>query len=89
MAKLMYGYELRNPADMVKDVRCPIFFIQGDKDDLVLIEDTHKLLEASGNRSDEIWILSNVGHTQAYKTNPIAYIDRVTTFFDRCFKGQP
>lgn len=89
MAKLVYGYELRNPADMVKDVRCPIFFIQGDKDDLVLIEDTHKLLEASGNPSDELWILPNVGHTQAYKADPVAYIDKVTAFFEKCSAGMP
>ena len=83
MARLMYGYELRNPADMVKDVSCPILFIQGDSDDLAYVEDANKLFEASGNPSDEIWILPNVGHTQAYNTNPVAYIDRVTTFFDR------
>lgn len=89
MARLIYGYKLRNPAEMVADVKCPVLFIQGDKDDLVRTDDTHELLEASGNPSDEIWILSNVGHTQAYKADPIAYIDKITTFFDRCFEGQP
>lgn len=84
MAKLMYGYELRNPADMVKDVHCPILFVQGDSDDLVYVEDTNGLLEASGNPSDEIWILSGVGHTQGYKAQPTAYIDKVVAFFERC-----
>ena len=85
MAKLIYGYEVRNPSDKVKNVECPTLFIQGDSDDLAYVEDTYKLLKASNNPLDEIWVLPGVGHTQGYKLDPAAYIDKVSAFFDNNF----
>ncbi len=83
MAKTMYGYDAQNLTEIVADVRCPILFIYGELDDLVPMASAYKLFEASGNPSDELWILPGAGHSQAYKMNPIDYIDKVTIFFDK------
>ncbi len=83
MSRIMYGYRKVNPVDRVADVACPMLFIQGGKDDLVPIEDAHKLYKASGNPSDEVWLVPDAGHTEAYCIDPFGYICRVTSFLDK------
>ena len=67
----------------VADISCPVLFIQGDADDLVPVSDTHRLYRASGNALDELWIVSNAGHTKSYKTEPIMFIEKVVGFLER------
>jgi fermentation-respiration switch protein FrsA (DUF1100 family) len=83
MSRIMYGYRKVNPLDRIADVTCPILLIQGEKDDLIPPEDAHKLLKASGNPYDELWLVPDTGHTETYCLDPIGYIDRVTSFFQR------
>ena len=49
MARIMYGYRRSDPADKVANVKCPILFIQGDKDDWVSIDVTERLYKLSYN----------------------------------------
>jgi len=88
IARILYGYKKINPAGRVADISCPILFIQGDADDLVPVSDAYRLYKASGNKLDDLWIVPNAGHTQAYHTNPAIYIERVTSFLERA-EGEP
>ena len=83
MSRIMYGYRKVNPLDRIAYVACPILLIQGEKDDLIPPEDAHKLLRASGNPSDELWLVPDAGHTETYCLDPVGYIDRVTSFLQR------
>ena len=87
-ARMLYGYKKIDPVHSVANISCPILFIQGDNDDLVPISDAYKLHKASDNALDDLWIVPNASHTQAYHTNPATYIDRVTSFPERT-EGEP
>lgn len=84
VSMVLYGYRKVNPVDRVSAISCPILFIQGDSDDLVPINDAHRLKKASGNPEDEVWIVSGAGHTLSYLTDPDGYIKRVAAFLGKC-----
>jgi alpha-beta hydrolase superfamily lysophospholipase len=83
MSRIVYGYRKVNPVDRVSAVACPILFIQGGKDDLVSVREAHRLIKASGNPSNELWLVPDAGHTLSYSTDPDGYIDRVASFLAR------
>jgi fermentation-respiration switch protein FrsA (DUF1100 family) len=85
MVKMMYGIDFTavKPVEVVADIAPrPIFFIQGELDDVVPPEHAQILLEASNNPLNQLWWLPDVGHVEAYVTYPEEYMDRVTAFFD-------
>ncbi len=83
MARIMYGYRRTAPADKVANVKCPILFIQGDKDDWVSIDVTERLYKTSNNPLDEIWFVPNAGHTKTFGIDPEGYVERITSFFSK------
>jgi fermentation-respiration switch protein FrsA (DUF1100 family) len=83
IARVLYGYRKVDPVSRVADISCPVFFIQGDSDDLVPVSDARWLYHASGNALDELWIVPGAGHTKSYKTEPVAFIEKVTEFLER------
>lgn len=87
-AKTVYGYKAVDPADKVADVTCPILFIHGQADRGIPVEDAYKLLTASGNPLDKLWVVPGTKHCQAYKTDPGEYVDMVAGFFDRLERKQ-
>ena len=87
MGRLIFGLDRENAIDKVPYINCPIFFINGAEDKSVPPEDTYRLIKASNNPLDEIWIVASAGHTQSYITHPKEYIDRVVHFLsDRISK---
>jgi pimeloyl-ACP methyl ester carboxylesterase len=84
MVKLMYGVDFTaiRPVAVVSQIAPrPIFFIQGETDDMIPVDQARRLLEASGNPANILWIVPG-GHTSAYHDYPDEFIDRVTAFFD-------
>lgn len=81
-AKAIPGFDGKDPLDKVIDVKCPLLFIRGEKDELVPVEDMQRLLEASGNPQDELWVAPNADHCEGYKIDPVGYVDRVTSFLE-------
>jgi fermentation-respiration switch protein FrsA (DUF1100 family) len=85
MVKMMYGIDFTavKPVEVVGDIAPrPILFIQGALDDTVPPAHAQSLLEASNNPLNQLWLLPDVGHVEAYVTYPEEYMDRVTSFFD-------
>ena len=83
VSMVIYGYRKVNPVDRVSSVTCPILFIQGGRDDLIPVSDARRLMEASGNPADELWLVPDAGHTLSYITDPADYMERVTSFLAR------
>jgi len=81
MAKIIYGYKAVSPVDRVVDVTCPILFIHGKVDGSVPVTDVQQLYQAGNNPSNRLWVVDGADHTQAYKTNPTSYVDKVRSFF--------
>jgi pimeloyl-ACP methyl ester carboxylesterase len=88
MGRLFYGLSLVSAIDVVGSVKCPVLFINPREDKSVPVQDADRLYQASGNPADEIWLVLDAGHSQAYSTEPRRYIERVTAFFYRCRTGQ-
>lgn len=85
MVKMMYGVDFTaiKPVEVVGDIAPrPILFIHGELDDTVPVEHAYSLLEASNNPLNQLWLISDVGHVEAYITYPEEYMSQVTGFFD-------
>jgi uncharacterized protein len=80
MGRLLFGLDKESAIDKVPKISCPIFFINGSEDKSVPPEDACRLIEASNNPSDEIWIADGAGHSQSYITHPDEYVDKVIKF---------
>lgn len=78
----IYGYRVVNPIDIVSLVQCPILFIHGGSDYLTTTVEAYSLYQASKNPLSEFWFVDNAGHCLAYKTDPVAYIEKVTSFLE-------
>ena len=83
VARIRYGCEPVNPVDVVGDITCPLFFIHGEEDSFTPAEDAHKLLQASGNPLDDIWVVPGADNCLGYRTNPGGYIDRLISFLEK------
>ncbi len=81
----MYGVDfpaIRPVVSVVDIAPRPVFFIHGDVDQEIPVAHARRLFQAANNPRDELWIVPWAGHTQAYKTQPHDYMDRVSAFFD-------
>ena len=89
MVKIMYGVDFVSirPVESVPEIAPrPVFFIHGELDETVPVGHAYRLLEASQNPEDQLWVVSGAGHVRAYVTQPEEYIDRITVFFDGVLK---
>jgi len=85
MAKILYEVDVEEikPLQAVNKIAPrPIFFIHGEADRRVPVENARRLYQTNKSHSNMLWIVPNAGHARAYKTRPEEYIDRVTAFFD-------
>jgi dipeptidyl aminopeptidase/acylaminoacyl peptidase len=89
MIKIMYGVDFAaiRPVDCVPKIAPrPILFIHGGADDVIPVAHAHRLLQASQNPENQLWIVPQAGHTSSYKSQPDEYINKVTSFFDTALK---
>jgi fermentation-respiration switch protein FrsA (DUF1100 family) len=85
MVKFMYGVDFTavKPVEVVAEIYPrPILFIQGQLDDTVPPEHVYSLYDAADNPRDELWLVADAGHVEAYSLHPEEYMERVTAFFD-------
>ncbi len=80
-ATVFYGYQPVNPIDVIDEVRCPIFFIHEENDDLVSTLDNIELENKTDHSASTIWQVAHTAHSQAYQTHPVEYITRLDSFF--------
>ena len=85
--RVMYGYEVVNPIDVVSDVSCPILFVHEEYDEFIPVEDMFMLFEASNNPANELWEIKNIEHSQAYRSSPAEFINKVTNFLNSTISG--
>ncbi|HEY77521.1 MAG TPA: alpha/beta hydrolase [Dehalococcoidia bacterium] len=80
MARVIYGYEVVDPLNVISRISCPIFFIHEDNDYFITSEEIYGLYQASNNPANEIWEVSTTEHSQAYKTHPYEYVEKIDNF---------
>jgi uncharacterized protein len=79
----MYHYKTVEPINKVDKVRSPLFFIHEERDDMVTWEETKNLYAAALNPADEIWQVPGAAHSQAYRSDPAEFIDRIDIFLTK------
>jgi uncharacterized protein len=80
-ARTLYGIRKFSAIDYIGSVSSPVLFIQGDRDDTVPVEDAYKLLRASTNPANRVWIIEGAEHSGGYNADPRRYVDRIAAFF--------
>jgi pimeloyl-ACP methyl ester carboxylesterase len=80
--RLIYHYQLTNPEDIISRAACPILFIYEEYDELTPLEDVQGLLAASVNERNELWQIDGALHSEGYRAEPEAYIQKVTAFLN-------
>lgn len=83
MTKIIFGFNVVNPIDVVSYVDCPILFIHEEYDEFIPTEDMLRLFRASTNPVNELWDISGVTHSQAYWNSPDVFIGRITDFINK------
>jgi pimeloyl-ACP methyl ester carboxylesterase len=83
MTRLLYGYRVVDPIDVIGDVASPILFIHEEYDVFITRGEMQRLYEASAKPADETWEVEGALHSQSYRTNPEAFIHRVDEFISK------
>jgi pimeloyl-ACP methyl ester carboxylesterase len=84
---LLYGFTMINPIDAIRNVTCPILFVHEQYDEFTSSEETRRLLRAADNPADEIWEASATEHSQAFRTHPIDFVNKIDEFISSRVTG--
>ncbi len=87
-ARLLYRVDLRaaRPLAAVAAASAPpILFIHGEADAYVPPAHSERLHAAALHQASELWLVPDADHALTYATAPEAWLERVTSFLDRCF----
>jgi pimeloyl-ACP methyl ester carboxylesterase len=87
-AFVFFRYREVDPIQAVSLVKAPVLFIHEQNDDLTTPADTQLLLDASTNPADTLWEIAGALHSEGYRDNPSAYVERVADFFNISLTGR-
>jgi pimeloyl-ACP methyl ester carboxylesterase len=76
----LYGFTMINPIDAVPKISCPILFVHEELDEFNTSEETQRLLRAANNPADEILEVSGAKHSQAFRTQPVEFVNSIDEF---------
>ena len=71
------------PVEVIDQISQPIYFIHGSNDPIISAEETVELHRVSDNPEDRIWLVPGAEHVNVYRKNRLAYVRRVSGFFER------
>jgi len=89
MVKIMYGVDFRaiKPVELVSEIAPRlVLFIHGELDETIPVEHACILQQASQNPQNQLWLVPETGHVDAYINYPEEYMNKISTFFDRVLK---
>jgi len=91
IARSIYGIDVSeiSPARAIARSDTPVLVIHGEEDTVIPVEHARLLGRAVGASFDEIetgqetvWIVPGAGHTGAFRTEPVAYINKLVKFYE-------
>lgn len=83
------GYNLKDASalDAVRKSKIPILFIHGEEDEMISVEMTKELYEATSCEK-ELLIVENAGHAQAQDKEPDTYFGTIRVFLEKTLAKQ-
>jgi uncharacterized protein len=88
MIKTIYGVDFPaiQPVKSVEGIAPrPVLFIHGERDETIPADHAYRLLEASHNPLNGVWIAPGSAHVRAYADHPEEYLEKIRSFFDSAF----
>jgi uncharacterized protein len=83
MTRLLYGYRMVDPIDVIGSVACPVLFVREEHDEFITWEETLRLYEASANPVNETWEVAGALHSQSWRSDPARFIGRLDEFISK------
>ncbi|MGH7765839.1 MAG: alpha/beta hydrolase [Candidatus Binatia bacterium] len=74
-------------AERIKDVKAPILVLQGERDEVIPVEQGKKVF-AAAPPPKEFYAIRGAGHNDTFIVGGNAYFDAVKSFIDRAATGQ-
>jgi pimeloyl-ACP methyl ester carboxylesterase len=84
--RIFYHYTEVDPINVVAKIKCPVFFIHEEKDNLVAMAEMTQLYGAARNPANEIWEIGGAEHSQGYKVDRSEYVSKLDGFFAKTLK---
>lgn len=78
------GCRFPRVAKALKKLRIPIFFIHGEKDNYISVDQARKLYSLA-NEPKDLWTIPRARHNESVLINPEEYAQRITEFFNKSF----
>ena len=66
----------------------PLLIIHGGADMQISVDNSKQLFAAAHNPNAKLWIVPNADHVQGYKTEPVAYLGYVLSFFGKSLESR-
>jgi dipeptidyl aminopeptidase/acylaminoacyl peptidase len=78
-------YEAMSPINFIQNIRVPVFVAAGKDDEVVQINQSHKLISAleKNNVPFEKYFVGGEGHGMAFLKNEVELHDRILAFLDK------
>jgi len=91
IAKRAYGLNICEvrPIDAVKKIAPrAVFFVHGEVDTVVSVENAIRLYHSIHNPNNRLWVVPEAEHVQSFKTQPEQYTRKIIHFFNQYLETQ-
>jgi uncharacterized protein len=87
VTKSLYRFDFSRvkPLEAMKSITVPVFIIHGEKDNTVPVEHAYRLINSCRNRFNQLWIVPEANHTDAFFLKTDEYLEKVISFFKKTF----
>jgi pimeloyl-ACP methyl ester carboxylesterase len=86
MSEVIYRYKPVDPVDIIADIDCPILFIHEENDEYISRGEMEGLYQKARQPGSQFWEVKDCLHSQAYKTYPAEFIEKVDGFLRGAIK---
>ena len=81
-SQIAFRSRLPRIAKLLKHLHIPIFFIHGERDNYISVNQARQLYERA-NEPKELWTIPKARHNESVLVNPEGYEKRITAFFKK------
>jgi pimeloyl-ACP methyl ester carboxylesterase len=85
-SEAIYCYRPVDPVDVIADIDCPIFFIHEENDEYISRGEMEALYAEARQPGSQFWEVNGSLHSQAYRTHPVEFIEKVDGFLSGAIK---
>jgi uncharacterized protein len=83
----LYGFTMINAIDVMPEISCPILFVHEENDAFITGAETQRLLRTANNPANEVFEVSGAKHSQAFRTHPVEFVNKIGGFLNRVLPG--